>query len=104
MKGIDDSHRFQKLAAREWVGRNLPLILVMITVFVLIVVIESFQLPEPKRHVTVGCVLVGGKTDGGWNESHYKGIWTLAMATRILPACWSCGTTSRRRRPPCLPP
>ena len=74
MKGIDDSHRFQKLAAREWVGRNLPLILVMITVFVLIVVIESFQLPEPKRHVTVGCVLVGGKTDGGWNESHYKGI------------------------------
>jgi basic membrane protein A len=74
LKGIDDSHRFQKLAAREWVGRNLPLILVMITVFVLIVVIESFQLPEPKRHVTVGCVLVGGKTDGGWNESHYKGI------------------------------
>ena len=74
MKGIDDSHRFQKLAAREWVERNLPLILVMLTVFVLIVVIRSFRLPEPERHVTVGCVLVGGKTDGGWNESHYKGI------------------------------
>lgn len=74
MKGIDDSHRFHKLAAKEWVGRNLPLLLVMITVFILIVVIESFQIAEPKRHVTVGCVLVGEQADGGWNESHYKGL------------------------------
>ena len=85
MKGIDDSHRFQKLAAREWVERNLPPILVMITVFALIVVIEIFQISEPKRHVTVGCVLVGGKADGGWNESHYKGLLDACDSNEDYP-------------------
>ena len=54
--------------------RNLPFLMVAATVVALVFVIQRFRLPEQDRHVTVGCVMAGPKTDGGWNESHYNGL------------------------------
>ena len=74
MRGFDESHRFHKFATGEWLERNLPLVIVTLTVFALVVVIRSFRLPEVGKHVAVGCVLVGSMTDDGWNEGHYRGL------------------------------
>ena len=62
------------MKGKEWAERNLPLLLVFLIVVVLVVVIRSFQLPEPNRQTTVGCVLVGAKEDHGWNEAHYNSL------------------------------
>ncbi|MBQ8698840.1 MAG: BMP family ABC transporter substrate-binding protein, partial [Schwartzia sp.] len=58
----------------EWMGRNLPLVLVALTIVALVVVIRSFRLPDTERQIVVGCVLLGPKEDGGWSESHYEGL------------------------------
>ncbi len=62
------------MKGREWIKRNLPLLLAGLIIVALAIVIRSFRLPETQRHVVVGCVLVGAKDDRGWNESHYRGI------------------------------
>ena len=74
MKGFDGWRRFRQIATWEWLERNLPVVLVAATVVALVIVIQTFRLPGMEQHVTVGCVLVGSKTDGGWNESHYTGL------------------------------
>ncbi len=62
------------MKGKEWVGRNLPLVLVGLIIIAMTVVIRSFQLPETGQQITIGCVLVGPKNDKGWNESHYNGL------------------------------
>jgi len=74
LKGFDGWRRFRQIATWEWLERNLPVVLVAATVVALVIVIQTFRLPGMEQHVTVGCVLVGSKTDGGWNESHYTGL------------------------------
>ena len=74
MKDSEDSLRARKRAARAWTGRNLPLVLVALTIVALVVVIRSFRLPDTERQAVVGCVLLGPKGDGGWSESHYSGL------------------------------
>lgn len=74
MKGFEDSLRSRTTVIMDWAKRNVPLLLVAATVIALVVVIRSFRLPETGRHVVVGCVLVGAKGDGGWNESHYDAL------------------------------
>ncbi len=59
---------------RIWKKRNIPLLLVVFIVVLIFFVIQSFRIPYEARQVKVGAVLVGSKVDGGWNESHYKGI------------------------------
>ncbi len=58
----------------EWAENNLPLLLAGFVILLLVIVIQSFQLPEMNRTVKVGCVLIGDKADKGWNESHYSGL------------------------------
>ena len=62
------------MKGKEWMGNNLPLLLVGIITIVLLVLIQSFQLPKEQKHVKVGCLLIGSKEDGGWNEGHYSGL------------------------------
>ncbi|MCR5347325.1 MAG: BMP family ABC transporter substrate-binding protein [Fretibacterium sp.] len=78
------------MRGREWATHNLPLLLVGLICIALVVVIRSFRLPETERQVVVGCVLVGAKDDGGWNESHN---------TALLDACrvYDCGILMRER-------
>jgi basic membrane protein A len=59
---------------------NFPLVLIGMLVIILVVVIQSFQLPETKRQTVVGCVLVGDMTDNGWNYSHYQGLSAACRA------------------------
>lgn len=80
MKGNKDLIRAHKPAARKWLERDLPLLLVVLTVIALIVVIRSFRLPEADRRVMVGCILYGAKDDIGWNESHYNGLLAACEA------------------------
>lgn len=58
----------------EWAEHNLPLLLASVVILMLVVVIQSFQIPKTERTVKVGCVLIGSRADGGWNESHYSGL------------------------------
>lgn len=60
--------------SKKWKQRNIPILMVIITVSVIILVIQSFRLPYETRQVTVGAVLDGSVTDKGWNESHYNGL------------------------------
>ncbi len=53
---------------------NLLLMLAVVIIVSLVVVIISFRLPETRDQVVVGCVMIGEKTDNGWNESHYNGL------------------------------
>ena len=62
------------MKGKEWAARNLPLLLVVLISVALVVVIQSFRLPETERQVKAGCVLVGVKDDKGWNESHYSAV------------------------------
>ncbi|MBQ7544035.1 MAG: BMP family ABC transporter substrate-binding protein [Synergistaceae bacterium] len=62
------------LKSRKWAVHDLPLLLAGIICVVLVVVIQSFQLPETGRRIVVGCVLVGDRDDKGWNESHCIGL------------------------------
>lgn len=62
------------MKGNDWAERNLPLLLVGLIGVVLVIMIQSFRLPEEQKQVMVGCVLVGSKEDGGWNEGHYRGL------------------------------
>ena len=62
------------MKSKDWVLRNLPVVLEVLVIVVLTMVILSFRLPETARKVQVGCILIGAKDDRGWNESHYNGL------------------------------
>jgi len=62
------------LKSKEWILRNLPHLLVALVIIIIVVVIRSFSLPDTKRPVVAGIVLIGSKSDSGWNESHYIGL------------------------------
>jgi len=47
------------LKTKDWMRMNFPLVLIGMLFIILVVVIQSFQLPETKRQTVVGCVLVG---------------------------------------------
>ena len=62
------------MKGNEWAKRNLPLLLVGLISVALVIAIQRFQLPIEQRQVKVGCLLIGSKKDGGWNEGHYSGL------------------------------
>ncbi len=62
------------MKGNKWTDGNLPLVMVGFIILALIVVIRSFRLPDTQRPTEVGCVMVGSKSDRGWNESHYNGL------------------------------
>lgn len=98
MKIYDESLRARKAALKEWLERYLPLVLAMATFVALIGVILTFRLPSTGRKIMVGCVLVGSKSDGGWSESHYKGLLGACQklaeeASKESPAHRSNGPT-----------
>ena len=68
------------MKGKDWVTSNLPLLLAGLIAILLVIVIQSFRLPKPERHVTVGCLLIGSKEDGGWNEGHYSGLLEACRA------------------------
>ena len=68
------------MKTKDWMRMNFPLVLIGMLFIILVVVIQSFQLPETKRQTVVGCVLVGDMTDNGWNYSHYQGLSAACRA------------------------
>lgn len=68
------------MKGKDWVTSNLPILLVGLIAILLVIVIQSFQLPKEQRHVTVGCLLINSKEDGGWNEGHYSGLLEACRA------------------------
>ncbi len=68
------------MKGKGWVAYNLPLLLAVGVILVLVVVIESFQLPKEERTTTVGVLLIGDRADNGWNESHYNGLEAACRA------------------------
>ncbi len=68
------------MKGNEWAKRNLPLVLVGLISVALVIAIQFFQLPIEQRQVKVGCLLIGSKKDGGWNEGHYSGLLKACIA------------------------
>ena len=79
------------MKGKDWVTSNLPLLLVGLIAILLVIVIQSFRLPKPERHVTVGCLLIGSKEDGGWmrslgNQGMYNGAASEANFRKTASA------------------
>ena len=60
--------------SKEWMNRELPVVLVILVVILIAAVIRSFSLPSLGKDVRVGVVLIGPRMDRGWNEAHYIGL------------------------------
>ena len=49
-------------------------LLLLILTSIMILLIETLHESEPQKSNGVGAVFIGSIEDGGWNESHYKGL------------------------------
>lgn len=65
---------------KDWIGMNFPLALLGMIIIILVMVIQSFQLPVVEDKTVVGCVLVGERSDHGWNKNHYDGLANACRA------------------------
>ncbi|SDP30985.1 BMP family ABC transporter substrate-binding protein [Selenomonas ruminantium] len=65
---------------KDWIRMNFPLALIGMLVVLLVMVIQSFQLPKTESKTVVGCVLVGERADNGWNKNHYEGLAAACRA------------------------